>query len=145
MFSINLKYNKNIALHAIYTAVIIILLFVLLGNIYSRNSDRARGVAFEWYISRSGLIYYKTDRKFPLSGDGVDIYLYTLKANAEENYARKYLNDMYDSMSFFERFKIHAFGYRSSELSKLKVYMDKLRRDDPMTAISQGPSIPFRS
>lgn len=145
MFYNNLKYRKNLATHTIYTTAIIILLFALLHGIYNRNSDRARSVAFEWYISRSGLIYYKTDRKFPLSGDDVDIYLYTLKANAEENYARKYLNDMYDGMSFSEKFKVHAFGYRSNELSKLKVYMDKLRRDDPMTAISQGSSIPFRS
>lgn len=136
------RYRKYIP-HGIYLIIILSVVFVGCHAILSQNSRKWSVVAFKWYIHNNGIIYYKTNRRFEISGENLDIYLSHMKINSEENQARKYLDDLYDSMGPYNRAKVHLAGYNNQDLNKLQRYLNEMRSRDAMKSISDGATAPI--
>lgn len=137
----SLFYNKPLQ-HGFYFMIIFIIIISSVQLVTLQNSQKWSTVAFKWYIHNNGIIFYKTNNKFEISGEDADIYLSSIKINAEENYARRYLDSMYESMNPYDRVKVHFFGYSAQNLNKLQNYLNEMRSRDAMKSISDGAIAP---
>ena len=135
------RYHKYIQ-HGVYLTIILTIVLAGCHAILLQNSRKWSVVAFKWYIHNNGIIYYKTNRKFEMSGENLDIYLSHMKINSEENQARRYLDDLYDSMGSYDRAKVHLVGYSNQDLNKLQSYLNEMRSRDAMKSISDGATAP---